>query len=361
MRSPLVVFMILVVAAAGCAPKARWERVSLPTDAYFDGIAFTDSLEGWLAGGGPAVESGIVGHTRDGGRTWAFTSGVLPEPGTHLGIGRIQFLDARHGWAASGRGVLATSDGGASWQLSYDGAGADFNDVQFLDERRGFAIGAARLVATVDGGATWNVLLRNTSENGYPTGNGLCFFDERRGWVTGHNGRLLHTEDGGAGWTDVRMPLEPGEHPIFRGVTFHGEQDGWVYGDAGVLFHTRDGGASWTRQTRGVPIVRVIPKGETRVHEVVPELETPPDRLAIADVAFLDTSRGWAVGSYADVAESVVLRTDDGGDTWRTEAVAKDVRLRSLCALDPRHAWAVGDRPRRTPQVLLRFVAAGGR
>jgi len=102
----------------------------------------------------------------------------------------------------------------------------------------------------------------------------------------------------------------------------------------------------------------VIPKGEApRPHEVVPELETEPDRLMVSAVRFLDADHGWAIGYYSDVGESAILRTDDGGTTWRLEQRVPGEYLRSLFVLDRDHAWAVGDRSRTASQVVMRYSA----
>jgi photosystem II stability/assembly factor-like uncharacterized protein len=105
--------------------------------------------------------------------------------------------------------------------------------------------------------------------------------------------------------------------------------------------------------------VRPIPKGEPRRHEIVPELEVEPERLALFRVCFADAKRGWAVGYYSDVAESVVLGTHDGGATWGVEHVQRGELLRALFVLDANHAWAAGDRARTAPQVVLRFAPGG--
>jgi photosystem II stability/assembly factor-like uncharacterized protein len=87
----------------------------------------------------------------------------------------------------------------------------------------------------------------------------------------------------------------------------------------------------------------------------LPELEVEPDRLALYAVQFADAERGWAVGYYADVAESVVLGTHDGGANWQIEHVQSGELLRALCVLDRDHAWAAGDRARTQAQVVLRL------
>jgi photosystem II stability/assembly factor-like uncharacterized protein len=130
-------------------------------------------------------------------------------------------------------------------------------------------------------------------------------------------------------------------------------------GEAGSIFHTEDGGETWVRQENGVPIVRPIPKGEPpRPRDVLPELETEPSRLSISAVHCFDSQHGCAVGYYADVAESVVLRTRDGGSRWEVEHVQPGEILRTVFVLDARHAWAAGDRARTQPQVVLCYTGA---
>jgi len=350
------VFAALCSCAQRDQPPPPWKVVEIPTDADFVGMWFTDSLNGWISGGGWAIDGGIVGRTRDSGRSWRFESNVLHGAGAGVGVGQVQFRDSLHGCTVARYGILLTEDGGASWRTArFADASASLSDVQFIDARNGWALGSG-LVRTEDGGETWRMLVRSQAENGYFSGNALHFVDEARGWLVGHGASLMRTRDGGRSWIPVSLPLRLGERPILRDVTFVGADHGWVVGEHGTLFHTADGGASWTLQENGVPVVRAIPKGERRPREIVPELETEPDRLALSAVQFADTSHGWAVGYYADVAESVVLGTGDGGATWRIEHVQPGELLRSLFVLDAGHAWAAGDRARTSPQVVLRYA-----
>jgi photosystem II stability/assembly factor-like uncharacterized protein len=359
----LLAFVVALAALGGpsCARRAAepapWKVVEVPTDADFVGAWFSDSLNGWLTGGGWAIDGGIVGRTRDGGRSWRFQSGIV-DGGSGFGIGSVQFRDSLHGCAVAGHGiVLLTEDGGESWRTARHASTrrAPLTDVHFIDGWNGWALGAG-LVRTEDGGETWNLVLRSESENGYFSGNAIHFVDEARGWLVGHAGSVMTTRDGGRSWSPVSLPLWPDERPTLWDVTFVGDARGWIVGEQGAIFHTRDGGAVWTRQENGVPAVRTIPKGERRRREIVPELETEPDRLALSAVQFADTSRGWAVGYYADVAESVVLGTTDGGATWQAEHVQRGELLRSLYVLDAGHAWTSGDRARAAPQVVLRYA-----
>ena len=343
-----------------CAPRRapeRWQAVVVPTDAQFDGMWFTDSLNGWVTGGGWAIEGGIVGRTRDGGRTWRFESGLLAG-GSEAAFARVHFRDSLRGCATALRGrVLLTDDGGRSWRHAKGASGGHF-DLDFLDDWNAWAAGSA-ISRSEDGGETWRTLTRSTAENGYLSANAIHFTDRSRGWLAGHSAALMRTDDGGETWTSVPLPLRAGKRPTLRDVTFPDAMHGWVVGEQGTIFHTEDAGATWRLQDHGVPVVRVIPKGELqRPREVVPELETEPDRLALHAVRFADARNGWAVGAYSDVAESVVLHTADGGATWEVERVQPGAMLRTLFVLDAGHAWAAGDRARTQPQVILRCEPA---
>jgi len=356
---------VLACLVASCAPRAArspWQAVEVPTDADFTGICFTDTLNGWLTGSGWAIDGGIVGRTRDGGRTWRFESGILSGYDSGKGLGRVSFRDPQRGYATASHGqVLITGDGGESWRpadVSGPGSGEIF-DLQLLDGRTGWAAGS-RIVRTEDGGETWRTLTRSTDDDGYELATGIHFIDAWQGFLVSHIGSLLRTDDGGEHWRRVALPLRTGEHPTLRDIEFVDAVHGWVVGERGTILCTRDGGSAWTLQESGVPVVRVIPKGEPpRPREPFPELDVEPDRLAVMAVAFADPRRGWAVGYYADVAESVILGTQDGGDTWVTEHVQPGELLRSLFVLDAEHVWAAGDRARTRPQVVLRYAPAG--
>ncbi len=364
LRAPVHARVIAMVAAVsflvvGCArrPVSPWQAIQVPTDADFTGLWFSDSLNGWLTGGGWAIEGGIVGRTRDGGRTWRFESGLLgSEKGAALG--RVQFRDSLRGCVTVAYGeVLVTDDGGTRWRpagIPGIRSGTLF-DIQFLDRWTGWAAGT-RVLHTEDGGESWRTRFISASENGYLVANAIHFVDESRGWLVSHGGTLARTEDGGSHWEQVPLPLRQGERPTLWDVTFVDARNGWLAGERGNIFRTRDGGTSWQLEDNGVPVVRVIPKGEPRrPRDIVPELGVEPDRLALSAIQFADSEHGWAAGYYADVAESVVLRTDDGGESWVTEHVQPGELLRSLFVLDRDHAWAAGDRARTEPQVVLRF------
>ncbi|MGH7741811.1 MAG: WD40/YVTN/BNR-like repeat-containing protein [Candidatus Eiseniibacteriota bacterium] len=351
----------LILSCARRPETSPWRSVMIPTDADFAGVWFSDSLNGWITGGGWAIEGGIIGRTRDGGRSWTFQSGLAPGAGAGSGFGRVQFRDSLRGCVVgSGGTVMLTDDGGENWRPATHGgrAGAALYGLQFIDALNGWAIGPGSIVRTEDGGETWRRLIRSDNENGYLSGSAVHFLDASRGWLAGQAAEFMRSDDGGSNWIPVTLPLPSGQRPALRDVFFLDRRLGWVVGEEGVIFHTEDGGERWVRQQLGVPVVRVLAKGEKPKHDVVPELDVPPDRLALHAVRFANSNRGWAVGYYADAAESVVLGTRNGGATWTVERTQPGELLRSLFALDTLHVWAAGDRARTSPQVILRYAPA---
>src|ERR1700686_2282846 len=98
-------------AATAAAPAGEaqlrgiWEPVNYKEDIRFNDVFFVTPEEGWVAG-----QFATILHTTDGGQTWTVQLGGDPQS-QEAEIGMLRFLDQRHGWAAQGQKLLATSDG----------------------------------------------------------------------------------------------------------------------------------------------------------------------------------------------------------------------------------------------------------
>lgn len=96
---------------------------------------------------------------------------------------------------------------------------------------------------------------------------------------------------------------------------------GWAVGDRGTVWRTTDGGRRWHL------------------------LETPIDCPLYA-ASFVDHLHGWVVGGtvrpYTHSAHAVVLRTEDGGDTWRQMPVETLPLLRRVQFFNHKLGVAVG-------------------
>jgi photosystem II stability/assembly factor-like uncharacterized protein len=97
-----------------------------------------------------------------------------------------------------------------------------------------------------------------------------------------------------------------------------------VVGYGGKVLETSDRGRNWT----------VIPSGVD---------------VSLYGVRLVDDTHGWIVGQ-----DGVILKTNDGGKTWAeqesnatfkdTDGTVKRAYIFNVDAVDPMHAWAVGDR-----------------
>ena len=115
-------------------------------------------------------------------------------------------------------------------------------DVVLLDAQRGVAVAEnTGLLATADGGHSWEVRLPSTDDCCLW---GMFFLDQQRGWVVGGgiHGQVYGTVDGGATWS--HLATLPG--PSLQAVSFADAAHGFaIANQRPCLYVTADGGVSW--------------------------------------------------------------------------------------------------------------------
>jgi photosystem II stability/assembly factor-like uncharacterized protein len=358
---PWILLACLLLAGAGCGSKPAWEALPLGTKADFRDIWFTDAMHGWIAGGSYEITGGLVGRTSDGGRTWQFVSNLTQRDG--MSVQSIHFFDTEQGIAATSSGaILATIDTGASWTtVSRQGRVVGLSSQFFLDERRGWAAGTGDVIRTDDGGETWAPAELPASEgedrNYRSPIRAIQFLDDRNGWIAGMHAFLASTTDGGATWEAVSTPITDNERPNFWDLTFIDSQLGWVVGEEGLMLSTTDGGITWTQQSTGLKDAHSAPKLETIPRAGGSVTIDAGDRtpgFTISAVRFIDRQRGWITGFYANLGRSLILRTEDGGATWRVDADIAGEELYTLFIQGRDTAWAIGARTREGAQAIYR-------
>lgn len=187
----------------------------------------------------------------------------------------ISFGSPSHGWYGTGKGDLfRTTDGGNSWDLVASKPGTFIRALGFLDHKTGFIgnVGTdyypgvedeTPLYRTDDGGKSWSAV-----DLGGKTIKGVCAID------------ILNT------------------NRIYQGVlrpitVIHAA--GRVGGPTGIL-RSIDGGANWS------------------------VIDMSDHAGMILDVKFFSETTGlvFASTSRGGDNEGLILRTEDGGESWRT-------------------------------------------
>ena len=358
----------VLLGAVTCSKAPAWEALPLGTSADFRDLWFTDAGQGWITGGSFQITGGLIGHTKDAGSTWRFTSNLTSAE--RMSVPAVHVFDSGRVIVATGTGaILSTTDGGESWTpADRRGRVSSLSCFFFLDERRGWAAGHGDVLRTDDAGQTWTSLTPEGVDVSYRSPiRAIQFQDERRGWAAGMNGSLARTADGGVTWqpafADVlrragsAAPLEAGEHPNFWDMFFADAYTGWVVGEEGTILATRDAGDSWTRQDTGLKDARSavtlerIPTARGTV-EIDAGDRTPG--FTITAVRFVTASRGWITGFYAGLGRSLILRTDDAGATWIVDADIAGEELYALFVQGRERLWAVGARVREGAQSIYR-------
>ncbi|MBV9215410.1 MAG: hypothetical protein JO053_04465 [Acidobacteria bacterium] len=155
----------------------------------------------------------------------------------------------------------------------------------------------------------------------------VFFTSPDRGWIAGDGGFLASTADGGRSWT----PYDLGTTEDINEIYFRNDNNGYLVAGR-KMFVTQDAGRSW-RETR---IFRQGDFGSGR-----------PEFLSIR---FSDKKRGYVVGSVLRtragedvVTDSLLMRTEDGGETWHRIPVPSKTELFHLDFDGNSRGWIVGD------------------
>jgi len=155
----------------------------------------------------------------------------------------------------------------------------------------------------------------------------VYFTSSDRGFIAGDNGYIAQTNDGGKTWSKQVINTEEDINEIY----FRNDKNGYVVAGK-KLFLTDDGGRSWR---------------EIRIYNPKDFKNTTPEFLS---VRFADKKRGLIIGSLIkkvgdedEIVDSLVMRTDDGGETWTRIIVPSKLELFHLDFVNSSRGWIVGD------------------
>ncbi len=273
------------------------------------GCATFGSDDASLEPGGPKAASRASAKAAK-----ALDWGVQSLPGAIGPLEAVTFADADHGWLVGWDGViLATRDGGRSWQRQESGTDWDLMQVSFVDSHHGWVLGQddegenTLVLATTDGGATWETRWHDTDHDGID----MVFVDRRHGWMVAWDDVILASDDGGHSWVEQYSGGEWGA----LSVAFADRRHGWVVGgrDEGVIMQTTDGGRTWVEWSQRIATL-------------------------LWDVACVDAEHAWVAGRYA------AGRTIDGGATWSARRPTRGATdCEAVVFADKLQGWMVGN------------------
>lgn len=131
--------------------------------------------------------------------------------------------------------------------------------------------------------------------------------------AVGERGIVLLSDDSGQSWRQARVPVSVS----LTAVQFVDAEQGWAVGHMGVILHSADGGETWAKQLDGVAAAQLALVSAQQGHDAKRLKEAEwlvadgPDKPFL-DLYFSDRRNGYVVGAYG-----LILRTADGGDSWR--------------------------------------------
>lgn len=269
-----------------------------------------------------------------------------------LGAAPVSPGDARHddlfflspdlGWLVNTRGEIhQTRDGGRTWTLLHSDPDVRFRSVGFATPEVGWAgdINAFNrpeplhaLYESRDGGRTWTNI---TTAVAGPEPVGLCGLWVVDGSTVYAVGRwsgpavFVRTRDGGASWSSVDLaPLATGAVD----VRFFDAEHGLVTGGDGVGNSPEAQGSSRT------VVLRTEDGGDTW------EVAHSSDRTGTWGWKFsFPTPQVGYLATQGPARAGIVLKTTDGGRTWSELQVAEDVGFSGIGFATAQLGWVGGD------------------
>ncbi len=266
-------------------------------------VSAIDSLSAWAVS-----ENGNILATTNGGAGWD----IIPENET-FHFHDILFSDHRLGWIGGydDKGnalLLSTKNGGYTWmRFSRPSPGA-IQECFMLDSKIGYLVGASgKIEKTVNGGIDWQSQNSGTSEDLF----NLFFLNADTGWVVGEHNTVLFTNNGGEEW---RIKNIGGERPDLLDVYFVNSNTGFIVTSRGVILQSKNGGEKWEELTR---------YGDDPLYSI----------------DFINPNLGFIAGS-----NGVILRTSNGGQSWMIDNSGTTEDLNDIVIINQACGWAVGDR-----------------
>jgi len=177
---------------------------------------------------------GVILKTENAGVTWA----PVQLPGSSSTYNGIFFTDPINGYIAGAGKILRTVDGGATWTTQFF-TGQNFNAIHFPTASTGYVVGESGILTSTNGGTTWTAPITqplNTSDL-----TDVFFQNASTGFTLDASGKVYKTQNGGQLWEKTALA-----DPTFcRRFFFQTANNAWVVGDKGKVWKTTNGGGAY--------------------------------------------------------------------------------------------------------------------
>lgn len=247
----IIVLLSTIILPLYSAHQWNWKSPSPQGNTLYS-IQFNRSSYGYAVG-----ENGTIMASTNGGASWD-----IQYEGVTDHLRDLSVADSITAWIVGDNGtILKTTNGGTQWFPQSSGVTDGLNGVFFYDKSVGCAVGDTKIILmTADGGTTWS---RKTL-SGVPNSISLIsayFITKLEGWITGTNGIILHTVDGGNTWSNQGTVGSTGMK-----IKFINSTSGIIVGDNGLIAKTTNSGATWAKlisnTTNGLNDIEIISESE---------------------------------------------------------------------------------------------------
>ncbi len=295
-----------------------WEKLPTPVNVDLHKVIYLDSLHLWAAG-----DSGTIIFSSDQGNSWEIQSN-----GLERSIVDIFFLNDSLGWALSWSSdginfnsqILSTSNGGNDWQIStYRISNRILTTIYFVDSLNGWVGGNPYEFAyTNDGGVNWSPAYIDTTSPAYFPIYQIKFSSSKYGFAVGGSidfaGVVWFTINTGITWKGYIVAPDIFSDFLFLDsinvislsadienlypigvLRFNLLQNSWSYTEIDKYgrvtgLDKRTHNEIWGTIANSKNFIVSTDEGQT--WDFIPT----PDSLFVFDLAFTDSSKGFAVG-----------------------------------------------------------------
>jgi photosystem II stability/assembly factor-like uncharacterized protein len=291
----IVILCLVALLSVACSTVPStginpWQVITLPTEATFSDVAFTeDPNHGWLVG-----TRATLFETKDGGDTW--TPVTIDFGEEKISFTGISFYK-NEGWiTGEPAALLHTSNGGETWEripLSAKLPGAPYDILALGPEEAEMVTKLGAIYKTVNGGQNWKALVEGSvgvarTINRAPSGEyvavsargnfystwepgqtewtphqrtssrrlqNMGFGSDGRLWLLARGGQIQFSEPKEwENWREIQYPEFSTSWGLLD-VGYRTDKELWAAGGSGNLLRSLDDGQTWEkdRDVENVP------------------------------------------------------------------------------------------------------------